>query len=159
MVGTERTTRMNLFDRLEKFIEREPNSGCWLWTGTCTPNGYGGTTAYGRKRRAHRLIWFESGNSTPDGMQLDHLCRVRCCVNPAHLELVTPRTNTLRGIGIAALRAKITHCRKGHPYAGENLVIRPNRSRRCRICDHASRTAFSAMRSEQRRIRREGLPK
>ncbi len=69
----------------------------------------------------------------PEGMQLDHLCRVRCCINPDHLEVVTQRENILRGNGTAAVHAKKTHCPQGHEYS-----YRDKRGRRvCRICQTA----------------------
>ena len=69
-----------------------------------------------------------------DGLQIDHLCRVRCCVNPAHLEPVTPRENTLRGVGVTAKNAAKTHCSKGHPLSDENLLVLASGRRVCRAC-------------------------
>lgn len=126
--------------RLDRFADRvspEPNSGCWLWTGVLDHNGYG---RLGRDS-AHRTGYLLSGRRIPKGMVLDHLCRIRCCVNPAHLEPVTQRENCRRGlVGRPSgdrMLAK-THCPSGHAYAGDNLYIehKPNgrSARHCRIC-------------------------
>jgi hypothetical protein len=71
----------------------------------------------------------------PDGLHLDHLCKVRNCVRPSHLEAVTPRENVMRSDGVASLNARKTHCKRGHPFSGRNLYVRPNGERACRKCD------------------------
>lgn len=73
--------------------------GCWLWLGGMWPNGYGKTSVeiHGT-RLAHRAFYAEAGNDVPEGMDLDHLCRVRLCVNPDHLEPVTRQENVIRGL-------------------------------------------------------------
>lgn len=121
--------------RFEKFIERMPFSGCWLWIGTMTEGGYG--IFYLSKTDpvlAHRHSYQQHVGSIPQGLELDHLCRVKSCVNPAHLEAVTHRENVLRGQGVAALHAAKTHCVRGHP-----LEPMPNANRRfCRVCSRAA---------------------
>lgn len=92
---------------------------------------------------AHRVVYEELVGPIPDGLMLDHLCRVRHCVNPEHLEPVTNRENVLRGEGHSAKAARATHCLKGHPYAGENLRILSNGWRRCRAC-HRERERIRA---------------
>lgn len=85
--------------------------------------------------QAHRWIYTQRVGPIPEGMQLDHLCRVRACANPAHLEPVTSRQNTMRSpIANAAVRASATHCESGHEFSGANLYIDPNGYRRCRAC-------------------------
>ena len=75
----------------------------------------------------------------PDGIEIDHLCRVRHCANPEHLEAVTPTENTMRGEGVGAKNARLTHCKHGHPLSGDNLYIVTRaggkRRRVCRTCD------------------------
>ena len=79
---------------------------CWLYAGH-TSNGYGRIWWDGREQQAHRVMWeIVSQKPAPKGLHLDHLCRVRCCINPDHLEPVTSRENTLRGVGVAAKYAK-----------------------------------------------------
>ena len=75
----------------------------------------------------------------PDGMTIDHLCHNRSCVNPDHMEIVTPGENVLRGFGVSAKAARKTHCPAGHAYAGGNLYIYPVTNHRgCRACGRAS---------------------
>jgi hypothetical protein len=111
----------------------EPNTGCWLWTGHVMRHGYGLAWFMGKKKLAHRLSFEAFGGESPEGAQLDHLCRVRCCVNPAHLEPVSCRTNLLRGETLAAANAARTHCKRGHPFDDAN-TYRCRGSRCCRIC-------------------------
>lgn len=103
-------------------------SGCWLWTGNISPNGYG---RYG-SRYAHRLVFEALVGPIAEGLDLDHLCRVRGCVNPAHLEPVSRSENLRRGD--MDRQAAKTHCRAGHPYSGDNLYVSPRGSRGCRAC-------------------------
>lgn len=133
----------------EDNIMPEPNSGCWLWMGKINRLGYGGlwvrdltkTTGW-RSVSAHRHAYETMVGPIPAGMDIDHKCRVRCCVNPDHLEPVTHLENVRRGIsGIVnggRMRAK-THCPQGHPYSPENTRVRLNKSggvhRECRVCD------------------------
>ncbi len=127
----------------ERFWEKvNKTSLCWLWTSTIA-GGYGvfrlGSMADGTRRRvpAHRFAYEQLVGPIPEGFDLDHLCRVRNCVNPEHLEPVTRRENLLRGVGIPALNAAKTHCKRGHPLSGENLIWQTNGyygARQCRIC-------------------------
>ena len=117
-----------------KFIP-EPNSGCWLWFGAQTPAGYGQVLnpATRKVEYAHRLVYQIEKGVIPAGLHLDHLRRMRCCVNPEHLEPVTTRENLLRGVGFAAVNARKTHCRHGHSLVGARLSKSDN-ERICRVC-------------------------
>lgn len=116
-------------------ISPEPMTGCWLWTGHITRLGYGQLKIKGKSWKAHRLVYTRERGQIPLGMELDHLCRQRDCVNPDHLEPVTHRENILRGEGVAARCASRTHCVHGHPLSGENLMICDNgHRRRCKAC-------------------------
>lgn len=128
---------------VERFWSKvDKTETCWLWRGALTGQGYGQFHVGPGKRTcgAHQMAYMLATGSEPTlGMQLDHLCRNRCCVNPAHLELVTQRINLLGGIGPSALNARATHCRHGHVFSSENTYVRVNpktgRSHRsCRTC-------------------------
>lgn len=106
---------------------------CWLWTAHRDPNGYGRFRLDGAIRPAHRVAYELLVGPIPEGLTLDHLCRIRHCVNPDHLEPVSRRVNTLRGIGVSALRARQTHCQHGHEFTPENTYTW-RRQRRCRTC-------------------------
>lgn len=115
-------------------------SGCWLWTASTDNAGYGcfgvkdERSACWRTVRAHRLAYETAVGPIPDGLVLDHLCRVRNCVNPDHLEPVTSGENVLRGDTITARCAATTHCPQGHPYDEKNTYHNPAGFRACRTC-------------------------
>lgn len=119
-------------DRLARYTEV---GGCWEWSGTMRPDGYGVVWVAGRLVRAHRFFYEHHVGPIPDGLVLDHLCRNRRCVNPSHLEPVTHRENVMRGISPFAARSQQTHCKWGHELTGEGLYIHPQRgTRMCRTC-------------------------
>jgi hypothetical protein len=95
-----------LDQRIEFHMTPEPNTGCWLWTGTVMPAGYGTMKVGGQQRLAHRVAYEAFIGPVPDGLVLDHLCRVRSCVNPWHLQPVTNRENILRGVGVTSRWAR-----------------------------------------------------
>lgn len=108
---------------------------CWLWQAHIMTNGYGlFSPTHERPVLAHRFAYQEMKGSIPDGLQLDHLCRNRACVNPAHLEAVSARVNVLRGEGRCAVNAAKTHCPHGHPYDLFNTYVKPNQQRVCLAC-------------------------
>lgn len=92
----------------------------------------------GGPRFAHRLAYEFSKGLIPEGKTLDHLCRVRHCVNPDHLEPVSRGENVLRGVSPSAINARKTHCSKGHDYNEENTKYLRRGNRRCRICHRQS---------------------
>lgn len=128
-------------DRMFGFIDNILDSDCWEFNGSLDKNGYGqirrtsGSMAY-----AHRLMYEELVGAIPEGLVLDHLCRVRNCINPDHLEPVTQIENVKRGLGITpALEAKRnkTTCKQGHSYTESNTYRHPDTgARNCKRCQY-----------------------
>lgn len=132
---------------------------CWPWLGRRGRNGYGIAVipmSRGEGTSAHRLVWELLNGPVPDGWQVDHLCHDpascalgsacphRCCVNPTHLEPVTPKTNLMRSGSFVAVNATKTHCYKGHPFGPENTYVAPNGRRACRTCQRANWRRYDA---------------
>lgn len=108
-----------------QYVQPEPNSGCWIWSGARNNMGYGILGV----DRTHRIAYTLLRGPIPDGLVLDHLCRIRCCVNPWHVEAVQQSVNVQRGA-----RAHYgDRCRHGH--APEDMRYRPGGSRYCAVCN------------------------
>lgn len=110
------------------------DNGCWLWTASKDRGGYGRVRIAGRLLKAHRAAYEQLIGPIPEGMTIDHLCRVRACVNPHHVEVVTRGENVLRGNGFSGTHARMTHCVRGHPLSGDNLYVTKQGQRHCRTC-------------------------
>jgi hypothetical protein len=132
--------RPSWFERFWKWVSVPSDATrCWLWKGALH-HGYGYLRIDGREWESHRVSYLLHYGDLPP--QLDHLCRVRHCANPYHLESVTAKENILRGESPSARNARKTHCPKRHPYNEENTYLclrrrnnHPNKwSRECRIC-------------------------
>ena len=108
-------------DRFWTHVDKTGHNGCWLWTAFINNEGYGAYRAGPMVFKAHRVAYTLLNGEVPDLLPLDHLCRVRACVNPAHLEPVTNQENIIRGFAPTAVNARKTHCPKGHPLAEGNL--------------------------------------
>lgn len=131
----------------ERFWEKVEKraDGCWVWIAGRDHDGYGSFWNGAKGVRAHRFSYELLVGPIPDGLQPDHLCRNRACVNPAHLEPVTVRENLLRGQTHAAHNAAKTHCKRGHPLSGDNLYVYPSGERSCRECHRlANRDQYRA---------------
>lgn len=126
--------------------ERRPELGpCWVWTGYRDHRGYGRFRVQRRSPRAHRVAVELARGPVPDGLEVDHLCSRRSCVNPAHLEAVTHTVNVARGrLGETNARrgAALTHCKRGHAFDAANTARNPSTGRRaCRACINAAQRA------------------
>lgn len=154
----QKTAEQRCADRLDTKIMPEPNTGCWLWLGAINKNGYGivHVKENGRnvKRRAHRIVYESHIGPIQVGLVLDHLCRIRHCVNPSHLEPVTQKTNVIRGTAAESLGTRQrnkTHCPQGHEYTPENTIIkkRSNIKKIGRQCRECNRVSFRKWKSQQ----------
>lgn len=129
---------------LERLLAKlEEIDGCLIFTGKLS-HGYGRLRVGGVTYLAHRLAYEVFVGPIPDGLTLDHLCRNRACVNPAHLEPVTLAENKRRGMSDPARNARKTHCDKGHEFTAENTYVTSEGYRTCRAC----RRAFARRRYE-----------
>src|SRR5438132_1259918 len=106
----------------------EPNTGCWLWMRSLTTRGYGQFARNRQRFCAHRVSYELVRGAIPEGLQIDHLCRTRSCVNPDHLEPVTAQVNQRRGRTISAYYATRTHCVNGHEFTPENTAFYKGKS-------------------------------
>jgi hypothetical protein len=106
---------------------------CLIWIGARQSLGYGSFRVEGKTLKAHRFSYELNVGLIPEGLVIDHLCRNRACVRPDHLEPVTQKVNVHRGEGVAAVKARKTHCHKGHELAGKNLRV-DSYGRHCRAC-------------------------
>jgi len=126
------------WDKVDKTDE------CWNWTAGKNHYGYG-SFAVRRgeswfRAQAHRVAYEDLIGPIPTGLTIDHLCRNRACVNPAHMEPVTKGENVLRGTSTAAQHARQTHCKRGHPFEAPHLYLWRGR-RYCRTCQRDARLA------------------
>jgi hypothetical protein len=131
-----------------RFWAKVDVADCWRWTAAKTSDGYGiFRVTRGKQVRAHRWAYEHLAGPIPEGLTVDHLCRVRSCVNPDHMDLVPPGTNTLRGYGPSAQNRRRDRCARGHEFR-QNKVQRV-----CRICQSEHINAWKA-----RQRRAAGVP-
>lgn len=132
------TRRYTPEERFWQKVVKHP-SGCWEWIGARNPSGYGHLGVDGKTVYAHRFAYILLIGPIPAGLEIDHLCRVRACVNPGHLEPVTPKVNNFRSDSLSARNARKSHCEHGHPLDDRNTYSwvwsRTGRMERmCRTC-------------------------
>lgn len=133
---------------LERFVDNVGKSpaGHWLW-GMALSNGYGNFWDGSKKVPAHRWAYEQWVGPIPDGLHIDHLCRIRHCVNPEHLEAVTPSVNVRRSDSPPALAIRFGVCINGHEMSADNTKILSSGARRCKTCH---REAFRRYRDRKR---------
>lgn len=134
-------TKESLQEVLDNKSMPIPESGCRIWMGSLLNGGYGTLTYRTKRYMAHRASYELNKGPIPEGLEIDHLCRVRSCINPNHLEAVTKSVNIRRGNYINGLnkareiqKAK-THCPHGHPWDEKNTYCNSKGHRFCRKCD------------------------
>lgn len=146
MLRSPRKSKPTLRERFDAKWKLNPKNGCWEWTQPLV-NGYGRFCVDAYPQVASRAGYEIYKGKIPDGLHLDHLCRNRCCVNPAHLEPVTNKENGRRGEAAEAARARglaKTHCKRGHPLSGKNLR-RTAKQRICRACQLIRKRKYNAL--------------
>lgn len=135
--------RASVEERLRYYSVEVPG-GCWEWRGYVDKaRGYGQLSINGKKREAYRVAYELWSAIVPAGLDLDHLCRNRLCINPAHLEPVTRGENCRRGFGACGLNHRKTHCKNGHPFDYENTYTANGTRRKCRACTNESVHRYS----------------
>lgn len=134
---TDEARKTTALPRILRRLIAGPN-GCCLWTGATNPKGYGSIKVRQKVLVTHRVVFEHFNGPIPAGLEVDHLCRVRRCCNPHHLQAVTHEENVRRSLGLAALNAQKTHCDYGHEFTPENTAVYKGRKgaqiRRCRTC-------------------------
>ena len=142
----------NTIDKLLKKIVVNQQTGCHIWVGTVTVNGYAQARLDNRWKYVHRAVWEHYKGPIPEGLQIDHICKIRNCCNVDHLRLVTPRVNTLLSDSITAIHIRKPHC----PTCGGEYTIRPNGHRYCGAC-HSRHNAANARRYRAQKRKAEGF--
>jgi hypothetical protein len=129
-----RANSYNEHDAFWNKVMPEPNTGCWLWTGFCDEDGYGQFHTRGKNWKPHRWSYTHFVGPIPEGLEIDHRCRVHCCVNPEHLDAATVLVNRSR-IRHGNGRGLQETCKRGHPMVPENTYYKRGRNaRQCRTC-------------------------
>lgn len=120
--------------RFWKKVSPAPSDACWIWHGATNTRGYGNVGRNHITYLAHRVAYELTNGPVPEGLDLDHLCRTKSCVNPAHLEPVTFLVNMRRRYSLTP-DERHTHCLSGHELTSENTIwVLSSGQRRCRIC-------------------------
>ena len=130
-------TPIKWMERFGDWFVPIPETGCWIWMKALGTGGYGVQRWNGKQTLAHRMSYTLLRGLIPVHLEIDHLCRVRSCVNPDHMEPVTKQINSHRGMSPWGRNAVRTHCSQGHEFTPENTAIYDGR-RRCRECKRQS---------------------
>lgn len=141
---------MERFTQKYRVLAAGYTTPCWIWTASKDKWGYGRFGYKGRTALAHRVSWELYKGDLPEypALEIDHLCGNQACVNPAHLQAVTQKVNTLRGGSFSAQNSRKKHCQHGHEMTTANTYNRPDGGRDCRACGRE--------RVQRYRLKREG---
>lgn len=135
--GVEGQGICSMKDRKERILSGkyfQKTDTCWIWIRALNWQGYGCVWWGGKVKSAHRVIYELLIGEIPTGLTLDHLCKNKACVNPAHLEPVTMAVNVLRADGACALNKRKDRCKSGHLFDKANTIMYRDKYRRCREC-------------------------
>lgn len=146
-LGRGKQDRAQAYAAMLSRTAENPVTGCHIYFGVKSSNGYGSIKADGRTVSTHRLSYEMARGGVPEGLVIDHLCWNRACVNPDHMEAVTQKVNLRRGFSAQSDNAKKTHCVRGHPFSGDNLHIDKRGSRICRECKRQTQRKTRARRA------------
>lgn len=131
---------------IERFRARyvqNDETGCWEWQRNLMKNGYGRFCLYADGSvLAHRFAYEHFVGPIPEGMHVDHLCRNRRCVNPDHLEAVTPTENNIRSVPFRKKLATETHCANGHRWTDKTRYVSPSGTIACRACRNEAQLRY-----------------
>ena len=126
---------------------------CWLWRGTIDSKGYGVVRINQQSFRAHRVAYELLVGNIPSGLCIDHLCRTRSCVNPIHMEVCTPKENSFRGVGPAAINRRKTYCIHGHSLNEGNMKVTSRGWRVCLVCVRARKVKYRGIKAVRKNLR------
>ena len=137
--------------KIKAMVELDEATGCRLWTGGVNAKGYGRVSIKKRSLYVHRITFAIRNGEIPAGMVLDHLCRNPRCCNPDHLEVVSQRTNALRGNSPVATAVRSNRCCRGHEFTPENTYTAAKTGyRQCKTCNYIRYRARMAKRQDAR---------
>lgn len=110
---------------------------CWIWIGAVDKHGYGSILEEKKVKKSHRVSYEMFYGKIPNHLVIDHMCKIKRCINPRHLRAITRGENTLTGSGVSAINKRKTHCIRGHELSGENIFLYKRAghiNRQCRLC-------------------------